>query len=88
MSACRRMQIDLYLSHCTKFKFKWIKDLNIKPDTLNLIEEKVGNSLEHIGTEDNFLTSKPTVQTLRSTINKWDLHLSRNFINSFFLIAE
>ena len=36
------MKIDPYLSPCTKLKSKWIKDLNIKPDTLNLIEEKVG----------------------------------------------
>jgi hypothetical protein len=36
-------------------KSKWIKDPNIKPDTLNVIEEKVGNTLEHIGTGDNFL---------------------------------
>jgi hypothetical protein len=34
---------------------KWIKELNIKLDTLNLIEEKVGNTLEHIGVGDNFL---------------------------------
>jgi hypothetical protein len=32
------MKIDPYLSPCTKLKSKWIKDLNIKPDTLNLIE--------------------------------------------------
>jgi hypothetical protein len=44
------MQIDPFLSFCPKLKSKWIKDLNIKPDTLDLIEEKVGNSLEHIGT--------------------------------------
>ena len=47
---CRRMQTDPYLLHCTKLKSKWIKDLNIKPDILNLIEEKVGNNLEHFGT--------------------------------------
>ena len=34
---------------------KWIKELNIKLDTLNLIEEKVGNTLEPIGAGDNFL---------------------------------
>ncbi|KAL6059263.1 hypothetical protein STEG23_034249, partial [Scotinomys teguina] len=34
---------------------KWIKGLRIKADTLNLIEKKVWNSLEHIGTGDNFL---------------------------------
>jgi hypothetical protein len=48
LSACRRMKIDPYLSPCTKLKSKWIKDLNIKPDALNLIEEKVGKCLEHI----------------------------------------
>jgi hypothetical protein len=35
------MQIDSFLSLGTKLKFKWIKDLHIKPDTLNLVEEKV-----------------------------------------------
>jgi hypothetical protein len=38
-SACRRMKIESYLSHCTKFKSKWIKDINIKPDTLNISRE-------------------------------------------------
>ena len=49
-SACRKMKVDPYLSPCTKLKFKWIKDLNIKPDTLNLIEDKVGKNL---GTGEN-----------------------------------
>ena len=47
MSACRRMQIDPYLSPCTKLKSKWTKDLKIKPTKLNLIEEKMGSTLEH-----------------------------------------
>jgi len=47
---CRRMQIDLLLPPYTKLKSKWIKNLHIKPDTLNLIEEKVGMCLEHIST--------------------------------------
>jgi hypothetical protein len=70
MSACRIKQIISYLSPCTKLKFTLIKDLNIKPDTLNQIEEKVGNSLEVIGTGDNVLNRKPRAQVLRSTINK------------------
>jgi hypothetical protein len=44
--SCRRMRIDPYLSPCTKVKSKWIKELHIKPETLKLIEEKVGKSLE------------------------------------------
>jgi hypothetical protein len=38
-----------------KLKSKWIKDLHLKPDTLNLIEDKVGKILEHIGTEHQWL---------------------------------
>ena len=40
--ACR-IQIDPFISPCTKCKSKWIKDIHTKPDTLSLIEEKVGN---------------------------------------------
>ena len=67
------MKINPYLSPCTKLKSKWIKDLNIKSVTLNLIDEKVGSILEHIGTGEHFLNITPAAQTLRETINKWDL---------------
>jgi hypothetical protein len=70
MSACRRMQINPYISPYTKFKLNWIKGINIKSGTLNLMEEKVGESLECIGTGDNFLNRTPTAHILRSTINK------------------
>jgi hypothetical protein len=43
------MKIDPHLSPCTKNKSKCIKDLNIKPDTLNVIEGEVGKSLKFIG---------------------------------------
>jgi hypothetical protein len=59
MSAYRRIQTDLYLSLCTKLKSKWSKDLNIKPNTLNTRQDKVGNSLEHYGIGDNFLNRTP-----------------------------
>jgi hypothetical protein len=55
------MKIDPYLSPCTKLKSKWIKDLNIKPDTLNLTEGKVGKSLEFSGSGGNFLNRIPMV---------------------------
>jgi hypothetical protein len=67
------MKIDPYLSPCTKFRAKWIKDLNIKPDTLNLIEEKAGSSIELIGTGGNFLNRTLMVHAVRSRIDKWDL---------------
>ncbi|CAH7155680.1 AABR07015559.1 [Phodopus roborovskii] len=59
MRVCRRLQIDPCLSPCTKLKSKWIKDLNINPATLNLLEEKVGGTLEQIGIGDRFLNITP-----------------------------
>jgi hypothetical protein len=44
------MQIDPFLSPCTQLKFKCIKNIHIKPDTLKQIEEKMGKSLEYMGT--------------------------------------
>ncbi|KAL6061214.1 hypothetical protein STEG23_014647, partial [Scotinomys teguina] len=79
MATCRRLQIDPYLSPCTKLKSKWIKDLNINPVTLNLIEEKVGSTLERIGTGDHFLNITPIAQTLSATINQWDYMKLRSF---------
>jgi hypothetical protein len=54
------MQIDPFLSSCTKLKSKWIKDLHIKPDTMNLIGEKMGENLEGMGTWEIFLNRKNT----------------------------
>jgi hypothetical protein len=44
------MRIDPFLSPCTKVKSQWINELHIKLDTVKLIEEKVGESLEDMGT--------------------------------------
>jgi hypothetical protein len=65
--SCRRMQTDPLLSLCTKLRSKWIKELHIKPETLKLIEEKVGESLKYMGTEKKILnrTAMPCALRLR-----------------------
>ena len=74
------MKIDPHLTPCTKLKFKWIKDLNIKQDTIQEIEDKVGNSLKVAVTAGNFLKKKtPMAQALRSGIDKWDLMKLESF---------
>ena len=64
------MQIDLYLPLSSKLNSKWIKDLNIKPDTMNLIKKNAWNSPELTVIGDNFLNRMPMIQVLRSSINK------------------
>ena len=73
------MKVDPYLSPCTKLRSKWIKDININQSTLNLIEEKVGSSLQDIGTGDHFLGRTPVAQTIRESMNKWLILKLRSF---------
>jgi hypothetical protein len=73
------MQIDPFLSPCTKPKSKWIKDLHIKPDTLKIIEKEVGKSLEHMSTGEIFCNRTPIAYALRSKINKWDFIKLQSF---------
>jgi hypothetical protein len=71
--------MDTFLSPYTKLKFKRIKELHIKPETLKLIEEKVRKSLEHMGTGGEFLNRTAMACAIRSRINKWDLIKLQSF---------
>ena len=73
------MQIDQFLCPRTKLKSKYIKDLHIKPDTLKLMEKKVGKSFEHMGRGEIFLNRPPIAYALRSRIDKQDLIKLQNF---------
>jgi hypothetical protein len=64
---CRNMKIDIYLSTFTKLNSKWITVLNIKPNTLNLRQEKVGKILELIGMVGDFLNKAPKVPKVLSS---------------------
>jgi hypothetical protein len=56
-----------------------MKDLHIKPETLKLIEEKVGKSLEDMGTGEIFLNRTAMACAVRSRIDKWDLIKLQSF---------
>jgi hypothetical protein len=60
------------LSPCTSSNSKWIKDLNIRPETLKLLLEGAGNTLELIGIGKDFLNRTPADQEVRERMDKWD----------------
>jgi hypothetical protein len=62
-----------------KVKYKWIKDLHIKPETLKLIEEKVGKSLEDMDTGGKFINRTAMACAKRSRIDKWDFIKLQSF---------
>ena len=67
------MRIDPFLSPYTKLKSKWINELHVKPETLKLIEEKVGKSLKDMGRGERFLNRTAMDPSVRSRIYKWNL---------------
>jgi hypothetical protein len=48
ISACRKLKLDPCLLTCTSINSKWIKHLNVKPETLKLLQEGIGKTLDHI----------------------------------------
>ena len=73
------MHNDTFLSPCTKFKSKWLKELHIKPETLKFIEEKMGKNLEDMGTKEKFLNRTEMAYVIRLEIDKWDLIKLQSF---------
>jgi hypothetical protein len=73
------MQIDPFLSPCTKLKSKWIQELHIKLKTLKLIEEKEGKSLEDMGIGEKFWNRTPMACAVRSRIDKWNFIKLQSF---------
>lgn len=57
------------LSLFTKVNLKWIKDLGIRPETVQLLEENLGEILQHIGIGSNFLSRTPVAQEINPAVN-------------------
>jgi hypothetical protein len=57
VALCKKLKLDPGLSPCTTINFKWIKDLNIRPETMKLLQEGTGHTLELIGIGKDFLNT-------------------------------
>jgi hypothetical protein len=79
LSACRKLKLDPSLSPCTSINSKGIKDLNIRPVTLKLVQERAGNALETIGKGKEFLNRTLAAQQLRERMDKWDYMKLKSF---------
>jgi hypothetical protein len=63
-------ELDPCLSPCTSINSKWIKDLKFRLKTLQLVQERAGNTLEAIGIDKDFLSRTPAAQQLRERMDK------------------
>jgi hypothetical protein len=79
LSVCKKLKLDPCLSPFTSINSKWIKDLNIRPKTLKLVQEGAGNTLELIGIGKDFLNRTPVAQQLREKTEKLDFIKLKSF---------
>ena len=70
---CKTMTSEHFLMPHTKINSKWIKDLNIRPETIKLLEENTGRTLNDINQSKILYDPPPRVMEIKTIINKWDL---------------
>jgi hypothetical protein len=73
---------------CTSINSKCIKDLNIRPQILKLVQERAGNTLEAIGIGKDFLNRTPAGQHLRETMDKWDYMKLKSFWTTEEMVSK
>ena len=67
------MTLEHFLTPYTKINSKWIKNLNIRPETIKLLEENIGRTLFDLNHSKILHDSHPRVMEIKTKINKWDL---------------
>ena len=73
------MKLEHPLTPYTKINSKWIKELNVRLNTLKLSEENIGRTLFDINHSKIFFDPPPRVMKIKTKINKWDLIKLKSF---------
>ena len=73
------MKLEHALTPYAKINSKWLKDLNIRQNTIKLLEENIGKTLSHINHTNDFLDQSPKAIEIKTKINPWDLTKLTNF---------
>ena len=73
------MKLEHFLTPYTKINSKWIKDLNVRPETRKLLEENLGKTLSNINHSRILYDPAPRILEIKAKINKWDLIKIKGF---------
>ena len=78
-ATCKRMKLEHFLTPYTKINSKLITDLNVRPDTIKLLEENIGRTLYDINHSKILFDPTPREMELKTKINTWDLMKLQSF---------
>ena len=78
-ATCKRMKLEHFLTPYSKVNPKWIKDLNVRPEAIKLLEENIRRTLDAINQSKILYDPPPRVIGIKTKVNKWDLIKLKSF---------
>ena len=78
-TTCKKMKLEHFLTPYTKINSKWIKDLNLRPEAIKLLEEDIGKTLSDINQSRILYDPPPRILEIKAKINKRDLIKIKSF---------
>ena len=82
------MKLEHFLTPYTKINSKWIKDLNIRPEIIKLLEENIGRTLNDIYKSKILYDPPPRVIEIKTKVNNWDIIKLKAFAQQRKLLTK